>query len=281
MNYRHAFHAGNFADVFKHVLLTRILAYLMRKEAPLRFIDTHAGTGWYDLGGDAAQRTGEWRDGIGRLRGAIAPEPAAALLQPYFDIACADPAARYPGSPAIAAAMLRPLDRMIFCELHPADATRLRRAFARDRRAKAIELDGYTGLRAYVPPVERRGLVLIDPPFEDGAEFTRLAAAVIGAWRKWSTGTYAIWYPVKSRRDCEIFFKELVEGGVTKILRLELAVRRPGEDGPLAATGLAVVNPPYVLEDEARVILPWLRDVLAQGEGAGWRIERIAFDEET
>ncbi len=233
MNYRHAFHAGNFADVFKHVLLTRILAYLMRKETPLRFIDTHAGIGFYDLAGDEAQRTGEWREGIGLLRKAIAPEAIADLLQPYLEIAASgaddDSLARYPGSPAIAASLLRPLDRMIFCELHPADAGRLRRAFARDRRVKTIEIDGYTGLRAYVPPVERRGLVLIDPPFEDRGEFARLAAAVAEAWRKWPTGIYAIWYPVKSRRECDDFFADLADAGLAKSCgsSLPCAGRRP------------------------------------------------------
>ena len=284
MNYRHAYHAGNFADVFKHALLTRILVYLMRKDAPLRCIDTHAGVGWYDLSGDEAERTGEWRDGIGRLAGAAPPGSTPELLQPYLAIAGAavagGGAGRYPGSPAIAAALLRPDDRMIFCELHPADAARLQRQFARDKRVRAIEIDGYTALRAYVPPVERRGVVLIDPPFEDRGEFARLAGAVSAAWRKWPTGVYAVWYPVKAPGAADGFYGDLKEAGVRRILRLELAVDSVRPGGPLTATGLAVINPPYVLEAEARELLGFLARVLAQGAGAVWRVDWAAGEGE-
>ena len=165
MNYRHAFHAGNFADVFKHIILTRVLDYLKRKPAPLRLIDTHAGIGRYDLSGEEAQRTGEWRQGIGRLLAARPPADVAALLEPYLNIVGRDLSLReggeaagfYPGSPLIGSALLRPLDRLIFCELHPADVRKLSRNTGKDRRIKIIEIDGYTALRAYVPPPGRRG----------------------------------------------------------------------------------------------------------------------------
>lgn len=276
MNYRHAYHAGNFADVFKHVLLARMLVYLMRKDAPLRFIDTHAGPGWYDLSGEEAGRTGEWRDGIGRLVGASPPGPLVELLQPYLAVvtgaAVRDRPGRYPGSPGIAARLLRPADRMIFCELHPVDCGHLRRNFSRDDRVKAIEIDGYMGLHAYVPPIERRGLVLVDPPFEDRGEFGRLANALAVAWRKWPTGTYALWYPLKAMADADHLHGALREAGVRKILRLELAVDAIAADSPLAATGMAVINPPYVLEEEARSLLPFLMQTLARGPGAEWRV---------
>ena len=170
MNYRHAFHAGNFADVFKHAMLSRILAYLMRKDAPLRYLDTHAGVGRYDLSGDEASRTGEWREGIARVVNAQKPADVAALLAPWLEVVGACDAEgkpqTYPGSPALAQAMLRPQDRLTLCELHPADSETLRRAMGRDLRVKALHIDGYMALNAYVPPVERRGLVLVDPPFE-------------------------------------------------------------------------------------------------------------------
>lgn len=279
MNYRHAFHAGNFADVFKHALLARILAYLMRKDAPLRYLDTHAGVGRYDLAGDEASRTGEWRDGIARV--AMADQPAAIrdLLAPWLSVVgpCdgeGKPAA-YPGSPALAQALLRPQDRLTLCELHPSDRAALARAMGRDRRVKTLEIDGYMALNAYVPPPERRGLVLVDPPFESPDEFARMADAFASAWRKWPTGVYALWYPVKDERVVDRFYAALRRAGATEGLRLELAVAAPQAEGRLVATGLAVINPPYVLAEEARALAPWLARVLAQGEGGGWRVDAI------
>ncbi|MGE3247466.1 MAG: 23S rRNA (adenine(2030)-N(6))-methyltransferase RlmJ [Beijerinckiaceae bacterium] len=284
MNYRHAFHAGNFADVFKHALLSRIFVYMKRKDAALRFIDTHAGIGWYDLAADEARRTGEWREGIGRLAGAAMPPDVSELLGPYLTavgLSAGEAApARYPGSPALAAAMLRPQDRMIFCELHPVDAAVLASVMRRDRRVKTVEIDGYTALRAYVPPVERRGIVLIDPPFEKTDEFTTAARNIAEAWHKWPAGAYCLWYPLKPGGGADGFFAALVEAGVRKILRMDLAVREPEPGAGLCATGLAVVNPPYVLEREARTLLPWLAATLGQGPGATWSVDWIAGEDE-
>jgi 23S rRNA (adenine2030-N6)-methyltransferase len=279
VNYRHAFHAGNFADVFKHALLTRILVYLMRKETPLRYIDTHAGVGQYNLSADEAVRTGEWRDGIGRLAEADIPADARDLLKPYLDILRLTPGVApqsYPGSPVIAQRLLRPIDRLTMCELHEHDARMLNRAIGRDRRVKAIRIDGYVGLNAYIPPVERRGLVLIDPPFEDRDEFDRLAAAIEGAWAKWPTGCYALWYPLKRPLEAAAFARRLGGGDLRRVLRLELDVDTVVEDRPLAGNGMIVVNPPFPLEAEARVILPWLSRTLARGTGAGWRVDWLA-----
>lgn len=281
MNYRHAFHAGNFADVFKHAILARILDYMMRKDAPLRYLDTHAGIGRYDLSGDEASRTGEWRDGIARVAAAKRAPEIDALLAPW--LAAVGPCdgegkpAVYPGSPALAQAMLRPQDRLTLCELHPQDALTLRRAMVRqtgrDERLKVLELDGYMALNAYVPPVERRGLVLVDPPFEAVDEFDRLAKAFGAAFAKWPTGTYALWHPVKDGQVVDRFYRRLAEAGAGKLLRLELSVARPAPEGRLVSNGLAVVNPPFVLADEARLLLPWLAGVLAQGPGAGCRVD--------
>lgn len=273
MNYRHGFHAGNFADVFKHALLARLLIYLTRKDAPFRVIDTHAGEGAYDLAADEAERTGEWEGGVGRLADISgADEATRDLLAPYLDIvgplgADGRPAL-YPGSPLIAARLMRAQDRAIFCELRPDAFDALRYRFGRDARVKTIHIDGYTGLGAYVPPKERRGLVLIDPPFERTDEFDAMFAAFFAAWRKWPTGIYALWHPSKDASAERKFLDRFKRESVKRALRLSLAVASGGEG--LRRTGLVVVNPPFVFEEEARKIMTFLVPRLAQGEGAGF-----------
>lgn len=274
MNYAHDFHAGNFADVFKHIFLTRILLYLCQKPAPLRFIETHAGSGLYDLSGEAAARGGEWRGGVGRLLDGPLEPAAQALIQPYADIVAplvaGDPP-RYPGSPLIASALLRPQDRLIACELHPAAFERLKANLHKDRRAKAIGIDGYNGLKAFIPPVERRGLVLIDPPFEAPDEFARLAQALPAAARKWPVGVFMLWHPVKDRAGADAFAaalgRDFAASGVGSTLRLELGVGPVAVRGPLARNGLIIANPPFCLEAEARLILPGLSRRLGGAQG--------------
>jgi len=272
MNYAHVFHAGNFADVFKHALLVRILLYLNRKDAPYRVIDTHAGEGAYDLSRDEVERTGEWRDGIGRLIRLDRVSEAGQLLAPYLDIvgAC-DAEGRpqlYPGSPVIAQKLARKSDRLVFCEKHPAAFAALKARFARDRRVKTLDLDGWTALGAFVPPPERRGLVLVDPPYEARDEFARLAKAFAGAHAKWSTGVYALWYPVKDARDAADLWRAVRASGAKAALRLELSVA-PMSDAGLSRTGLIVVNPPFTLEAEARTLLPALARLLERSPGPG------------
>lgn len=281
MNYRHGFHAGNFADVFKHALLARLLAYLTRKETPFRVIDTHAGEGAYDLASEEAGRTLEWRGGVGRLADlSDADEETRALLAPYLGCVGAFGAdgrpAVYPGSPLIAARLMRPQDRAIFCELRPDAFDALRYRFGRDARVRTIHIDGYTGLGAYVPPKERRGLVLIDPPFERTDEFDAMFAAFLAAYRKWPTGVYVLWRPSKDAAAERRFLARFETAGVSRALGLSLAVAAGGEG--LRRTGLVVVNPPYVFEEEARRILSFLAPRLAQGEGAGFEIERLSGD---
>ena len=279
MNYRHVFHAGSFADVFKHALMTRALDYLMRKDAPLRYLDTHAGAGLYKIGSSDAQRTGEWRDGAARLLDAHMPAPVSALLGPYIRAAglASDKArSHYPGSPLIAQRLLRSQDRLSLCELHEADARALTTALGRDRRVKAIHIDGYMALNAWVPPVERRGLVLIDPPFEAPDEFITLTDALVAAWRKWPSGTYMVWYPRKDLVTVARFHKKLAASGIERMLAIDCDVACVTADGPLAGSGLIVVNPPFTLEAEARVLLPYLTGLLAQGAGAGWRLDWLA-----
>jgi 23S rRNA (adenine2030-N6)-methyltransferase len=281
VNYRHAFHAGNFADVFKHVFLTRILLYLARKDAPFRVIDTHAGEGEYDLSSEEASRGGEWRDGIARLGDlADVDERARELLRPYLDIVGPldeeGRSALYPGSPRTFQALMRPQDRATFCELHPEAFAELRAIFRRDRRIACLNLDGYTGLSAGVPPKERRGLVLIDPPFERTNELDLAWNALQSAYAKWPTGIYALWYPVKDVRTIASFVKHIAETGVRRVLRLELAVNDVIVGGKLTRTGLILVNPPYTLEDEAALLLPVLSRKLARTPRAQALWERLA-----
>ena len=275
MNYRHAFHAGNFADVFKHALLSRILVYLGRKPTPFRYIDTHAGLGRYDLAGDEATRTGEWRAGIGRLCAAKHPPAIEALLRPYLDaVGFLTDDGRpldYPGSPALAQALLREGDRLLLAELHPDDAAALRVAIGRDKRVKILMRDGYEVLNAAIPPPERRGLILIDPPFEVPDEFDRLAAALAGACRKWATGTYAVWYPIKDAAPLAAFYNRLEASNLPPSCRLEFAREAPAPGGALRGCGLFVINPPYLLADEARQLLPYLAQVLGQADEPPFR----------
>ncbi len=276
MNYRHVFHAGNFADVFKHALLARVLSYLMRKDAPLRYLDTHAGAGLYSINAGDALRTGEWSGGAGKLRGAPMPDAARELLAPWLrasGLAGEDALTLYPGSPVQAQRLLRSQDKLTLCELHPADAKLLGRAIGRDRRVKILNMDGYVALNAFVPPVERRGLVLIDPPFEETGEFVRLANALESAWTKWPTGVFMAWYPRKDLAAVGAFKTALAKGPARRVLCLEMDVEAPAAAVSLAGSGLIIINPPHVLEEEARALLAILTPALARGRGAAWRLD--------
>ena len=277
MNYRHAFHAGGFTDVFKHIVLTRLIEYLKLKPAAFRVIDTHAGIGRYSLTGDEAKRSPEWREGIGRLFKAELPAKANALIAPYLDVVDAEnprvPLARYPGSPLIVRKLFRPQDRLSALELHPADYRKLRDLFEGDVQVRVTELDGWLTLNAYVPPKEKRGLVLVDPPFEEDGEWERLVDGLIKAHKKWATGIYALWYPLKEPREVNRFVADLKATGIAKVLRAELTVG-PAVAGTLYGSGMIVVNPPFVLEDELKAVLPALAKVLGDGRG-GWNLEWI------
>lgn len=277
MNYRHVYHAGNFADVVKHAVLTRILEYLKKKPGAFRVIDTHAGIGLYDLSSAEAQKTGEWRDGIGRLMDADLAAEAADLLAPYLDVVRAfnagEPFRHYPGSPVLTKHLLRGSDRLTALELHPEDAFALRTRFDGDWQVRVIELDGWLALGAHVPPKEKRGLVLVDPPFEKEGEFERIVDGLQKALRRWPGGTYALWYPIKDGRAVETFRAALRSAGIPKLLDISMELRKPTAEPRLIGSGMVVVNPPYVLEGEMTVLLPVLKDLLANGPGASWRTE--------
>jgi 23S rRNA (adenine2030-N6)-methyltransferase len=279
LNYRHAFHAGNFADVFKHALLARVLTHLRSKEAAFRVIDTHAGAGRYDLAAAEADRTGEWRGGIGRLLAAPPEGEAGKLLDPYLACVRAERGETgpgiYPGSPAIALALARPQDRLIFCELHPDDRQTLAAAVGRDRRAKVVETDGWIALKAYLPPPERRGLVLIDPPFELPGEFHRFEEGLVEAHRRWATGIYLFWYPVKDAHETEAFGRRVARLGIARILRAEFSIG-PVRADTLNACAMLLVNPPWTIESELALLMPYLAQVLGQGSAGRYRIDWLA-----
>ncbi|WP_342150790.1 23S rRNA (adenine(2030)-N(6))-methyltransferase RlmJ [Methylorubrum sp. SB2] len=278
MNYRHAFHAGNFADVLKHLVLVRVLAHLAAKPKPFRAIDTHAGIGLYDLDADEAGRTGEWHDGIGRLDEPFAPE-VEALLAPYRAAVAAVRArygaTTYPGSPAIIREALRPGDKGVFVELHPVDVGTLAERYASDSRTKVMHLDGWTALNALIPPPERRGLVLIDPPYEERGEIDRLGHSLLKAARKWPTGIFLGWYPIKDPSAVERMVTALSAGLERPALRLDLMIERPDAPTRLSGTGLVVINPPWTLAAEGDVFLPALAERLARSGYGAFRCERL------
>ncbi|MET0221495.1 MAG: 23S rRNA (adenine(2030)-N(6))-methyltransferase RlmJ [Tardiphaga sp.] len=284
MNYRHAFHAGNFADVIKHLVLVRILSHLQDKPAPFRIVDSHAGAGLYDLSGDEATRSGEWTEGIARMMQARFTEESTPLVAAYLDIVRSFNQPRelkaYPGSPLIARAMMRPQDRMVCCEVEPAARKQLIKALRKDEQARVVDLDGWVALPAFVPPNERRGVVLIDPPFEDKNEFVRLGDVFAQTYGKWPTGIYVIWYPAKSRRATDELAQHVAAtaaGSATpgKCMRLEFSVAPQTADGALTSAGLLVVNPPWKLAAELKDILPQLVKPLGLGGAGRFRLETV------
>jgi 23S rRNA (adenine2030-N6)-methyltransferase len=259
VNYRHAFHAGNFADCMKHAVLVWLLRALKRKPAPLFMLDTHAGVGRYNLEAGPAACTGEWRRGIARLLDNPPPQ-----LADYVDLVRS--LGLYPGSPALARALLRPGDRMACCELHPEDAAALRRRFAGDRQVAVHHRDAWEALGGLLPPKERRGVVLIDPPFENPQEFAQLADGLAAGWRRFRTGVFAAWFPIKHRASVRQFLAAVQQSGISDVVAAELCLREPVDPARLNGCGLLVLNPPYRFEQEVPPILAALLDRLGERE---------------
>lgn len=271
MNYRHAFHAGNPADVMKHAVLARILAYLGKKDAPYRVLDTHAGAGLYDLDGANAQRTLEADAGIETVLAAELPEKAAELLAPYLGAVRAlraEGRRLYPGSPALALALSRPQDRFLFCELHKEERAKLEKRVGADGRARILAQDGWQAIAAHLPPRERRGLVLVDPPFEEPGEFHRLVEGLKAAHARFATGIVMLWYPIKDLRAVDAFRREVAQLGLPKTLRIEVDFAEVRSLDTLSGSGLIVVNPPFTLADEARTMLTAIGPLMAR-DGKG------------
>jgi 23S rRNA (adenine2030-N6)-methyltransferase len=275
MNYRHIFHAGNFADVFKHIVLARVIAYMQRKDAAFRVLDTHAGLGLYDLSSEQAQKTGEWKSGIGKVLNAVdnAPADVRELLAPYLDaVRAVNPEGgitQYPGSPMIARNMFRKQDRLTALELHSEDFEVLHSHFEGDIQARVTKLDGWLGIKSHLPPKERRGIVLVDPPFEVYHEFFNILTALKEGHKRFATGTFLLWYPVKHRQGIAEFRGELRASRIPRILDTTLEVRSSRDEVRFDGSGMIVVNPPFTLEAELRTILPWLASVLEFKRGSG------------
>ena len=275
MNFRHIYHAGNFADVLKHAVLARLVRYMQNKDKAFRVLDTHAGIGLYDLSLEEAQKTGEWQDGIGRLLAAELVPQVADLLEPYLTaVRELNPEGGlqfYPGSPKLARMLFRPQDRLSAMELHPEDFQRLHRLFEGDHHARITELDGWLALGAHLPPKEKRGIVLVDPPFEEDGEYERLVGGLAKAWHRFPGGTYCLWYPIKKDAPIKQFHEALQALEVPKMLCAELTVKSDRGFAGLTGSGLIIVNPPFTLKDELHALLPALKDLLAQDRFASQR----------
>ncbi|GGH89665.1 23S rRNA (adenine(2030)-N(6))-methyltransferase RlmJ [Pseudomonas fluvialis] len=280
MNYRHAFHAGNHADVLKHLCIARILALLAKKDAPYAYLDSHAGVGLYDLLGDQASRTGEWREGIGRLWEQPAlPEALMNYLQVVRALNADGRLRYYPGSPELARRLSRPQDRLHCNEKHPEDGALLKANMAEDRRVAVHRGDGWHVPRALLPTAEKRVLLLIDPPFEQLDELQRCVKALNDALGRMRQAIVVIWYPIKDERQLRSFYQALAASAAPKLLRAELMVHPADNALGLNGSGLAIANPPWGLEDSLRELLPWLAEQLAQSQ-ATWRLDWLISEAE-
>lgn len=287
MNYSHPYHAGNFADVVKHAVVARIVEYLKRKEKPFRAIDTHAGVGIYDLDCEAARRTGEADEGIRRVWNADFSVESTELLAPYLDsvaglnntptaTAIGGPLRAYPGSPLLMHRLMRDQDRLVVNELHADDKAELAKLFVRDRTVKVLGLDGWTALKSLLPVPERRGVVLIDPPFEVAGEFDRLVDGVVQAAKKFAGGIFVVWYPIKDPTDVARFHRAFVQSGLGNLLGVEVMRQAPMRRDVLNGTGLIVHNPPFTLKSELEQMLPELAQVMGTAAGADSRVFWLA-----
>jgi 23S rRNA (adenine2030-N6)-methyltransferase len=272
VNYRHAYHAGNFADVHKHIVLLALLEHLHKKPKPFFLLDTHAGRGLYDLRSEEAQRGGEWHHGIGRIR---AIDPPLQSLDAYLKIV-GSTGNTYPGSPLIAAEMLRENDRAVFVEKEPSEAAVLKEILSRRKHISVLEGDGYAALKAHLPPKENRGLVLIDPPYENDSEFADVARALQMALTRWPNGIYCAWYPIKPGHAEHRMQRSLIEAGIKKILLLELNILPPDSPLGLNGSGLLIVNPPYQLDEQMRALLPQLHRALVPDNTGNTRVQWLA-----
>ncbi|QQG28581.1 23S rRNA (adenine(2030)-N(6))-methyltransferase RlmJ [Pectobacterium carotovorum] len=269
LSYRHSFHAGNHADVLKHTVQSLIITALKEKEKPFLYLDTHAGAGRYQLSGEHAERTGEYLDGIAKI---WQRDDIPAELDPYMQaVHTYNHNGRlryYPGSPLIARQLLREQDKLHLTELHPSDFPLLRNEFQKDSRTKVLRDDGYQQLKSQLPPLSRRGFVLIDPPYELKTDYQAVVKGIQEGHKRFGTGVFALWYPVVLRQHIKRMLKELEATGIRNILQIELAVLPDSDRYGMTASGMIVINPPWKLASQMKSVLPWLHGVLVP-EGTG------------
>lgn len=277
MNYRHLYHAGNFADVFKHLSLVLLIQSLQRKPSPFCYLDTHAGKGRYDLHSIEAQKTGEFHTGIPKLWSLQSATAVPDVVATYLSLVRQfNPTAElrfYPGSPCLVKMLLRESDRMLLCELHPQEVQQLQQLFRKDKQVVIHHENGYQALKAYLPPPERRGLVLIDPPFETLTEFDDVITGLRHAYQRWQTGIYTMWYPIKSRPEVLRFHRQLGTLGIGKMLVAELCLYPDDIPTRLNGAGLVIINPPWQFKEQLESLLPWLRRQFTGGQTGSERIK--------
>lgn len=268
LSYRHSFHAGNHADVVKHIVQSLILDALKQKDKPFVYHDTHSGVGRYDLQDERSEKTGEFKQGIARLwsRDDI-PAEITSYIEAIKALNVTEELRYYPGSPSVARAQIREQDRMVLTELHPADFPLLLQEFRGDRQVRMYKEDAFLRLKGSLPPKERRGVVLIDPPYELKHEYMDVVNAIADSHKRWATGTYAIWYPVVYRENIDKMLKGLEKCGIRNILQIELGVEPDTTERGMTASGMIVINPPWKLESQMQTILPWLQQAIAPNHG--------------
>ncbi len=280
LSYRHAFHAGNFADVLKHLIQVDILSYLRQKDKPFVYIDTHSGAGLYSFNSEEAGKNAEYETGIARLKASPVKGcedylQVVAQVKPEYDRSSISADSLYPGSPRIAQIMLREQDRAVLFELHPQDHQRLDELTRRDRRITVSKSDGFKGLVAALPPKERRGLVLIDPPYEVKSDYDTVVSTLEKAHRRFATGIYALWYPVVDRARIEQMVRGLKKTGIPRIQLFELGLNADTEGRGMTSSGMIVINPPWTLKNKMDELLPQLAERLGGGQGV-WKSEELA-----
>ncbi|ANG63529.1 rRNA methyltransferase [Marinobacterium aestuarii] len=274
LSYRHAYHAGNYADVLKHLVLARTLEYMTSKDTPLLYLDTHAGAGSYHLGAAMAKKTAEFKEGIGRLWGQPLPDALTPLMAVLRQINPKGDLEHYPGSPQVAAKLLRKQDALRLFELHPSDYRLLSERFATDRRVRVERSDGFVSLKALLPPPSKRALVLIDPPYENKGDYRQVLKVVLEGYKRFPIGTYLIWYPVVVRARIDDMVRGFKSAGVRNLWQAELGLGPDTEDFGMTSSGLFMINPPWTLPGELKDALPLLQSLIAPEQGR-WELKQL------
>lgn len=276
LSYRHIYHAGNHADILKHIVVSEICKHLIKKDAPFFYLDTHAGIGKYALDSDKAQKNKEYQSGIARLfEEKNLPEPIEALLDIVRDMNPNSSLTYYPGSPKIVDYYVRQKDKLHLCELHPNDYPILAALFPNKRKANVVKDNGFDAVKAMLPPPQKRGFVLMDPPYEVKKDYQYVVQALVDGIKRFPQGTYAIWYPVLGRKQANDLLKAVEATKIRNVLLLEMNIRDTEKERGMAGSGMIIVNPPWTLEKEANQFLPVLTKLLAEDDQANYQVQWI------